>query len=319
MTGKKIFNTQDLVLRVNTKAYDAIKYPLDDWDRFLDVLCSTRNYQKEAIKTAVHYLVSDKYQCIEDLVKENYNQNIHLQERYREEKDYISKIQLPGKQSACIDLATGTGKSYVMYGIAQMALGLGLVDKVLVLGPPSLTIEKELTKKFASLSSNSNLKNAIPGSSKCSNPSIINADQTIKGYCICIENINAVYSKASSSILDSLGFGRGAHCLVLNDEVHHAYNKVEGNTNEGKSIKKWKEFLLDSSYTFRYILGFTGTAYIENDYFNDVIYRFSLRSSRENNFEKMLIMWLKTKIIMRMKSFKKYFKTIKEIKIHTQI
>jgi type III restriction enzyme len=73
---------------------------------------------------------------------------------------------------------------------------------------------------------------------------------------------------------------------VLNDEVHHAYNKVEGNTNTGKSIKKWKEFLLDSSYMFRYILGFTGTAYIDNDYFNDVIYRFSLRSSIENNFVK---------------------------------
>jgi type III restriction enzyme len=33
-------------------------------------------------------------------------------------------------------------------------------------------------------------------------------------------------------------------------------------------------------------LGFTGTAYIDNDYFNDVIYRFSLRSSIENNFVK---------------------------------
>ena len=42
----------------------------------------------------------------------------------------------------------GTGKSFVMYGIAQIALGLGIVDKVLVLGPPSLTIERELTKKF---------------------------------------------------------------------------------------------------------------------------------------------------------------------------
>jgi type III restriction enzyme len=162
MTGKKVFNTQDLVLHVDIKAYDAIKYPLDDWERFLDVLCSTRNYQKEAIKTTIHYLISDKYRRIEDLIRENYRQNIHLQERYREEKEYISKLQLPEKQSACIDLATGTGKSYVMYGIAQMALGLGLVDKVLVLGPPSLTIEKELTKKFVSLSSDSILKNAIP-------------------------------------------------------------------------------------------------------------------------------------------------------------
>jgi hypothetical protein len=51
-------------------------------------------------------------------------------------------------------------------------MGIGLVDKVLVLGPPSLTIERELTNKFVALSANKNLPNAIPQSSKCSNPSI---------------------------------------------------------------------------------------------------------------------------------------------------
>jgi type III restriction enzyme len=286
MTGKKIFNTQDLVLKVNTKSFDPIKYPLDEWERFLDVLCTNREYQKEAIKTAIHYLISTKYNSIEDIVKENYAQNDQLQQRYKTEKEYLSKIQLSHKLSACIDLATGTGKSYVMYGIAQIALGLGLVDKVLVLGPPSLTIERELTKKFIELTTNSALINAIPKSSKQTNPSIINADQTIKDGCICIENINAVYAKTGSSIMDSLGFGKGARCLVLNDEVHHAYNKVEGNTTESKSIKKWKEFLLDSSYGFNYILGFTGTSYIDNDYFNDVIYRYSLRTAIENKFVK---------------------------------
>jgi len=286
MIGKKIFNTQDLVLKVNTKNYDPSKYPIDEWDRFLDILCSNREYQKVAIKTAVHYLISTKYGSIEALVKENFAQNDQLQQRYKTEKEYRSKIQLPGKLSACFDLATGTGKSYVMYGIAQIALSMGIVDKVLVLGPPSLTIERELTKKFNALSSNSALKAAIPQDAKYSNPSIINADQTIKDGCVCIENINAVYAKTGSSIMDSLGFGKGERCLVLNDEVHHAYNKVEGNTNESKSIKKWKEFLLDSTYAFQYILGFTGTAYIDNDYFNDVIYRYSLRTAIENKFVK---------------------------------
>jgi type III restriction enzyme len=286
MTDKKVFNTQDLVLKVNTKHYDPLKYPIDDWERFLDVLCSNREYQKDAIKTAVHYLAADKYQTIEDLVRENYARNEHLQERYRTEAEYCAKIQLPRKRSATIDLATGTGKSYVMYGIAQIALGLGIVDKVFLLGPPSLTIEKELTKKFTALSSSARLRNAIPQSSKCAAPSIINANQTIKDYCICIENINAVYSKTGSSVFDSLGLGKGERCLVLNDEVHHAYNKVEGNTNDSRNIKKWKEFLLDDTYGFKYILGFTGTAYIENDYFNDVIFRYSLRSAIENNFVK---------------------------------
>ncbi|WP_026715252.1 DEAD/DEAH box helicase [Flavobacterium daejeonense] len=286
MAVKKFFNTQDLVLKVNYKNFDPIKYPLDEWERYLDVLCQNREYQKEAIKMAIHYLISTKYNSIEDLVKENYKSNEQLQLRYKTENEYINKIQLPNKLSASIDLATGTGKSFVMYGIAQIALGLGIVDKVLVLGPPSLTIERELTRKFEGLSTNSSLKNAIPPSSKVSNPTIINADQTIKDNCIAIENINAVYSKTGSSIFDSLAFGKGERCLVLNDEVHHAYNKVEGTTNESRSIKKWKEFLLDTTFQFKYILGFTGTSYIDNDYFNDVIYRYSLRSAIENRFVK---------------------------------
>jgi type III restriction enzyme len=170
-----------------------------------------------------------------------------------------------------------------MYGIAQISLGLGIADKILVLGPPSTTIEKELIKKFITLSSSPELRGAIPYSSKFQNPSIINADQTIKDGNICIENINSVYSKNNSSIFDSLGFGKSARCLVLNDEVHHAYNKVEGNTINSRNIRKWKEFLLGSMYSFKYILGFTGTAYIDNDYFNDVIYRYSLREGIENN------------------------------------
>ncbi|MDR4952613.1 DEAD/DEAH box helicase family protein [Chryseobacterium sp. ES2] len=286
MAGKKIFNTQDLVLKVNDKNFDPIKFPLDDWERFLNILCGNRHYQKEAIKTAIHYLISTKYQTIDDLVKENYKLNDQLKLRYKTEQEYLNKIQIPHKLSACLDLATGTGKSFVMYGIAQIALGLGIIDKVLVLGPPSLTIEKELTKKFEELSANINLINSIPDSSVKRNPSIINANQTITDGVICIENINAVYSRTGSSIFDSLAFGMGQRCLVLNDEVHHAYNKSEGRTTENISIKKWKEFLLDNSCQFRYILGFTGTSYIDNEYFNDVIYRYSLRSAIEHRFVK---------------------------------
>ncbi|WP_196011780.1 DEAD/DEAH box helicase [Alistipes onderdonkii] len=285
MAGRKVFNTQDLVLKINKNSYNAIKYPIDDWSWYLDVLCRNREYQKEAIKTAIIYLTSTRYHSIEDLVKENYAENDQLRLRYNSEEEYLSKIQLANRLSACIDLATGTGKSYVMYGIAQIALGLGLVDKVLVLGPPSLTIERELMQKFSILSTDSALRNAIPASSRITTPTIINANTTIKNGCICIENINAVYSNTNSSIFDSL-FNNGTRCLVLNDEIHHAYNKVSGNTLDSRYVKKWKEFLLDPSFNFKYILGFTGTSYIDNDYFNDVIYRYSLRTAIENKFVK---------------------------------
>ena len=77
--------------------------------------------------------------------------------------------------------------------------------------------------------------------------------------------------------------------LVLNDESHHIFNKLQSisaNSSEGSNIKKWKEFLINKKYNFKYILGFTGTAYIENEYFNDVIYRYSLREAIEDRIVK---------------------------------
>ena len=44
--------------------------------------------------------------------------------------------------------------------------------------------------------------------------------------------------------------------------------------------------MINPNNNFKYILGFTGTAYLENEYFNDVIYRFSLRNAIDNKFVK---------------------------------
>lgn len=281
----KTYNTKDLVLEVN-KSYDPIRLDLSKWDRFIDVLCGDRQYQKEAIESAVIYLASGRYKSIEDLVKENWIKNPELRNRYRDINEYFHHLQLSGKLSATIDLATGTGKSYVIYGIAQIMLGLGLVDKVLVLCP-SLTIEKGLMEKFTSLSGDSKLRQTIPEDAGYKNPRIIDANSTIKDGDICVENIHAVYETTGSSIRDSLS-GNGKNVLVLSDEVHHAHNKVTGRDRESQSIKKWKEFLLNPAYNFKYMIGFTGTSYIEDEYFNDVIYRYSLREAVDDRMVKMV-------------------------------
>lgn len=287
MQDRKLFNTEDLLLKVNPKAYNPLTLPLEEWDRYLDKLCQNRSYQKEAIRTALIYLFGEKYQNIEQLVAENYPKNAELQERYKTLQDYHKKLQLPQVLSATLDLATGTGKSFVIFGIAQLALGLGLVDRVLVLCP-SLTIEKGLMDKFNELNSKIDLANAIPNNAKIKNPNIKDASTTILAGDICVENIHAVYSQNQSSIQESLGFGKGARCLVLNDEVHHVYNKIEGGSGEEKALKKWAEFLLNSGCGFRYMIGLTGTAYIDNDYFNDVIYRYSLKQAMQDRIVKMV-------------------------------
>lgn len=71
--------------------------------------------------------------------------------------------------------------------------------------------------------------------------------------------------------------------MVLSDEVHHAYNSSGEN-----DIRKWKSFLMSEDFQFKYMLGFTGTAYIENEYFSDVIYRFSLREAMDRSFVKLV-------------------------------
>ena len=280
MNNKIVFNQKDLILKVN-KNYDKSKLNIDKWEAFLDVLCGDRNYQKDAIKSAVVYLASGMYSSIEDIVKENYDNNPELRKRYLKLEDYIYKLQMKNKLFANIDLATGTGKSYVIYGIAQILLSEKIVKRVLVLCP-SLTIEKGLTKKFEDLSSNADLRNAMPKEVVGTTPRIISADSTIREGDICVENIHAVYETTGSSIKDSFKNG-GEDTLVLNDESHHIFNK----TNE-KDIKKWKEFLLNEDYNFKYILGFTGTAYIDDEYFNDVIYRYSLRSAIDDKIVKTI-------------------------------
>lgn len=283
----KTYKTSDLVLKVNNN-YDPSKLNLSAWERFLDLLCRDRPFQKEAIQKSVIFLASGLYQDIRDVVNENFNnpRNTEMRNRYSTVGDYVNQLQFPNKLAATIDLATGTGKSYVMYGIAQIMLGLGLVDRVLVLCP-SLTIEEGLLEKFVNLSQDATLLRAIPEESKWKNPSIKSADVTIKEGDICIENIHAVYENTGSSIRDSF-LGKGERSLVLNDECHHIFNSIEGRDKESQSIKKWKEFLASAEFNFRFILGFTGTAYIKDEYFNDVIFRYSLRQAVTDKFVKMV-------------------------------
>ncbi|MBU0599706.1 DEAD/DEAH box helicase family protein [bacterium] len=264
----------DLILKVSENI-DPTIFDISRYEAFLDALCGTREFQKETIRTVLRYLLGGRYRNLRQLAEENYNTNPALREIYPAFADFERHLQLPDKFSCTIDLATGTGKSYVLYGLARIMLAEGMVDRVLVL-VPSTTIEKGLTEKFMALSGDADLLRLIPQNVKIRNPEIINATQTIREGDICIENIHAVYEHVKSSVEDSL-IGKGEKTLVLCDEVHHAYNPP----GRDQAIKKWKEFLQDPRYNFCYIIGDTGTAYIENEYFTDVVYRYSLREAIE--------------------------------------
>lgn len=275
----KTFKQSDLVLKVSS-VYDTNELDYVAWQPFVDKLCGDRIYQKEAIKNAIIYLASNNYSSLKELAEYNYAQNACLRDKYLSMENFLAALQMKEKLYANIDLATGTGKSYVIYGIAQIALGLGLVKRVLVLCP-TLTIENGLMQKIEMLSSDASLKALIPENAVCKNPRVISANETVKNGDVCIENIHAVYENTGSSIEDSF-FDSGNDTLVLNDESHHIFNRG----TDDSSIKKWKEFLLNSKYNFKYMLGFTGTAYIDDEYFSDVIYRYSLRQAIEDRIVK---------------------------------
>ena len=223
---KQRFRNEDLMLKVSS-AVDRSRWDESRYEAFIDELCLDREYQKDAIRIALRYLLAGEYKDLKTLAKSNYDSNSKLEARYGSWAGMERHLQMPGKLSASLDLATGTGKSYVLYGLAAILLAEGAVDRVLVLCP-STTIEFGLTEKFRDLAANADLRALLPPDSKISAPSVINAAQTISKGCICVENYHAVLEHVGSSIRDSLK-GKGERVAVLNDEAHHVANESAAN------------------------------------------------------------------------------------------
>lgn len=274
---RRTFRNEDLVLRVSQDISPTI-WDESKYEAYIDELCGFREYQKDAIRTVLRYLASGKYSNLRALAEENFRLNSELQERYGSWSAMECQLQLPDQLSCSIDQATGTGKSFVLYGLATILLAEGLVDRVLVLCP-SNTIENGLLTKFKDLAANAALRDALPESAQVRTPRIINASESIVEGAICVENYHAILENVRSSIRESLK-GKGARCLVLNDEAHHIANET------GMASTRWKEFLLDPVYGFRFVVGVSGTCYLNDEYFSDVVHRYSLRQAIEEKFVK---------------------------------
>jgi len=270
---------QDLVLLVKQNI-DPSVFDLNKYEGFIDAFCSDREYQKDAIRNSLRYLLGNQYRNLKELAEENFNDNDKLRDLYGSFREMKKHLQLPNQLSCSIDLATGTGKSWVIYAIARIMLAEGAVDNVLAVCP-STTIEAGLMDKFKRFSSDDALRSLLPEDAIINNPHIINATESITTGAICVENCHALYQHVKSSIRDSLS-GKGKRTLIINDETHHVYNQT------GKDFKKWKEFLLDKDFGFKYIVGLSGTCYINDEYFVDVISRYSLRQAIEDGFVKTI-------------------------------
>lgn len=267
------FRIADQVLKVDDKR-ESVEAVVHKYDAFLNLLCADRYaFQRDAVREMLRFLVSDKYRDLEDLAKENWGKNESIRHRHEAGVDYyLERMPLKNRKSASLDLATGTGKSYVMYGLAAIALAEGLVDRVLVLCP-SLTIEEGLLDKFTLLAGNGELSGIMKDlGAVVPIPAIKRGNQTIQKGDICVENVHAVYENTGSSIRDSFK-GKGMRTLVLNDEAHHLFSQPD------KAMKEWMKFLQSPDYWFRFIVNVTGTPYVENGYFPDVVCRYGLKQA----------------------------------------
>lgn len=260
---------QELVLNVANNV-DINKWDESKYDKFVLTLTDGRKYQEEAIYTALRFMCGNQYRNIEDLAKENYSNNYHLKDKYSTEKNFINKLFFKNTYTANLDLATGTGKSWVLYGLATIMLSAGFVDQVLVL-VPSITIERELKNKFETFAADNKLNSCL----FTPPPRIIAGDESVVKGCICVENRDAIYKNSRSSITDSL-IGKGEKTLVLSDESHHIYYTEQN---------QWKNFI--ETINPKYNIGVSGTCYYkDNDYFIDVIYRYSLKQAIDDGWVK---------------------------------
>lgn len=266
-------HNRDLVLHPSANV-NPDKWSEGKYDGFVDELCRGREYQKEAIFAVLRYLLSDNYPDLRALARENYNNNPKLSEAYGSREAMEARLQFPDTLSCSLDLATGTGKSYVLYGLAAIMLAEGAVDRVLTLCP-SRTIERGLLEKFRQLAADDNLRALMPGEYA---PRIVDASETVADGCVCVENYHAILEHVGSSIRASFK-DKGARTLVLNDESHHV-------ATSSSDSKKWKGFLQDEKFGFRRIVGVSGTCYVGNDYFADVVSRYSLRQAIEERVVK---------------------------------
>ena len=267
------FRIADQVLRLDDSR-DTTEGVVHRYDPFLNLLCADRYaFQRDAVLAAWRFLISDKYPSLDRLARENWNAREVIRQRHDNHIDaYLSKMPLKDRKAVSLDLATGTGKSFVMYALAAIALAEGLVDHVLVLCP-SLTIEEGLLEKFSVLSGNSELAAIMRElGAVVTIPGLKRGNETVQAGDICIENIHAVYENAGSSIVDSFR-GHGTRTLVLNDEAHHLFSPPD------QGLKEWLKFLLNEDYGFRYVVNATGTAYIGDVYFPDVIFRYGLKQA----------------------------------------
>jgi type III restriction enzyme len=294
----KRLNLSDHTLDINIRRCNYNKFNFSDIEDYVSELVGSRDYQYDAIKQIMIYLWGGSYKSVAELGRENYKQKLQIQQRFGTEENFFHQLPLPDRLSGVVHMATGTGKSYVIFATAWLSLVMGLTKRVLVLGPASTIIEQGLREKFKELINKREFNSKLPQRYRGKAINLLTDNDPIEDDSIVIENINAVFT--FGSINDTL-FKNTEEVLVLGDEIHHAYSHLRYADNglvldreagqegrgETRDERLWMKFLRENAKITRHI-GFTGTPYNQNEYFADIIFNYSIKDATEEKYIKKI-------------------------------
>lgn len=284
-------NLSEHVLRLNPRRKSIQKFDFSEIEDYVRAVSGDREYQYEAIKDIMTYLWGGGYKNLADLARENFDNNPHLKERFGSEVIMLGHLPLPDRLSGVVHMATGTGKSWVIFAVAYLSLVMGYTKRVLVLGPSSTIIEESLRDKFEEFMGRADWNSLLPNEYQVKPIEILKDNDAIEDGSITIENINSIYREGG---INDTFFKGVDEVLVLGDEIHHAYSHLNfnatrndlemdqevdpnvGQQTEEKAERLWMQFLRKHKEITRHI-GFTGTPYNKDDYFADVVYDYNIR------------------------------------------
>ena len=191
------FSADQLVL-TPSRDVDPNVFDLDAYEDFLEANTGGRPYHGAAARTALSFLCGRRYLDAADLARDAWDKSDDLQRRYAAADQLVERLPFADKLACSVDLATGTGKSFLLYRIARVMLNEGLVERVLVLCP-SLTIEAGLRDKFTEMTADTELLDMLPARSGIPVPNIVDAGSTVQVGDICIENIHATFERTGQA------------------------------------------------------------------------------------------------------------------------
>lgn len=299
-------NLSEHTLNISIRKCNYQKFDFSEIEDYVRELAGGRDYQFNAIKQIMIYLWGGGYKNIKALAKENFTEKVSIQQRFQSEENFLRHLPLPERLSGVVHMATGTGKSYVIFAIAYLSIVLGKAKRVLVLGPSSTVIEQGLTGKFREYlygKRGLQLQEKLPVKYRNIPINLLNDNDPIVDSSIVIENINSIYNKDNNSIGDTL-FSQIEEVLVLSDEVHHAYSHLKYSNNawildesegrgETRDERLWMKFIREEPKITRHI-GFTGTPYNQDEYFADVVYGYSIKDAMDEKYIKRINPIIKT-------------------------